>query len=81
VDVALNRAAARLGIKITHSAPGRPEAGNLDRPPKGLRSAPARRLEPAPTVHGQQAVGKGTKGLSVNPSDAARPTVALVFNR
>ena len=32
VDAALNRAAARLGIKITHSAPGRPEGrGKIER--------------------------------------------------
>ena len=31
VDAALNRAAARLGIKITHSAPGRPEGQGQDR--------------------------------------------------
>jgi putative transposase len=32
VDAAVNRAAARLGIKITHSAPGRPEGrGKIER--------------------------------------------------
>ena len=32
VDAALKRAAARLGIKITHSAPGRPQGrGKIER--------------------------------------------------
>ena len=40
---------------------------DLDRPPKGLRPAPARRLEPpAPAVHGQQALDQGAEGLSVD---------------
>jgi hypothetical protein len=40
---------------------------DLDRPPKGLRSAPAPSPgAPAPTVHGQQAPGQGAQGLSVD---------------
>ena len=40
---------------------------DLDRLPKGLRPAPARRLEPQPrTVHRQQALDQGAKGLSVD---------------
>jgi hypothetical protein len=36
VDAALKRAAARLGIKITHSAPGRPPLTGQSLPGEGL---------------------------------------------